>query len=275
MSFCEHCIDLKELPGSPQGSDETIGGVNTYVARGTKTGTLVIATDIFGNGIPNPKLIADNLSKQSGYSVYVPDIFPGGPIKPDDFILPKKASDGPPKDDVMGKNFENFGGWLGKGNSPEKTFPIYKAVIQAAAKNGPVGAIGYCYGCKLAFLASKETLVKGISLYHPALLEPQEAKEVNTPILLNQAELDPRESSLKTDFEPNTDADSYCSVFAGELKETWEKTLEGSKLDSRSKVYPNTVHGFGCRPDVNDPKVKAGWEESLGNVSKFFQEVLG
>lgn len=142
-------------------------------------------------GITNPKIVADKISKETGFTVYVPDIFPGGPIDTKDFQLPHKASDGPPKEDVMGKNFENFGNWLGKGNSPDKTYPIFKNVIEEASKNGPVGAIGYCYGGKLAFLASSDDIVKGIALYHPAMLEPDEADKVKTPVLINAAELEP------------------------------------------------------------------------------------
>jgi hypothetical protein len=63
-------------------------------------------------------------------------------------------------------------------------------------------------------------------------------------------------------------------VFSGEVKDTWMKTLSGKYLDSGSKVYPNTVHGFGCRPDVNDAKVKAGFEQSLDATSQFFTKVL-
>jgi dienelactone hydrolase len=137
--------------------------------------------------------VADALSSKTGLSVYVPDIFPGGPINPSDFVLPNKASDGPPKDDVMGKNFENFGAWMGKGNGPDKTYPIFKAVVEEVGKNGPVGAIGYCYGGKLVYLASADSIVKGIALYHPSLLEAQEASNVTTPTLINEAELDPRE----------------------------------------------------------------------------------
>jgi dienelactone hydrolase len=133
------------------------------------------------------------LAKQSGFTVYIPDIFPGGPIDPKDFTLPSKASDGPPGEDAMGKNFENFGNWMGKGNGPDKTYPIFKKVLEEVAKEGPVGAIGYCYGGKLAYLASNDSLVKGIALYHPSLLEPQEAENVKSPVLINGAELDPRE----------------------------------------------------------------------------------
>lgn len=48
MSFCEHCIDLKEIPGTASGSEQKVGGTTTYIAKGSKKGSIVIATDIFG-----------------------------------------------------------------------------------------------------------------------------------------------------------------------------------------------------------------------------------
>lgn len=255
MSFCEHCIDLKELPGTPKGAEATIGGVKTYVAKGSKTGSLVVATDIFGLGIVNPRIVADTFAEKTGFSVYVPDIFPGGPIDPKDFTMPAKASAGAPGEDVMGKNFENFGAWMNKGNSPDKTYQRYAAVVKEVSSTGPVGAIGYCYGAKLAVLAALDKSVKGIALYHASLLEPDEASKMTVPTLLNEAELDP--------------------LFSGDLKDTWEKTLKDKNLlDKRTKLYPNTVHGFGTRPDLNDPKVKAGYEDSVQATSQFFAEVL-
>jgi hypothetical protein len=69
MAFCEHCIDLKELPGTPAGKDETIGGIPTYVSKGSNgKGSIVLATDIFGLGILNPKIVADKFSKQTGFT---------------------------------------------------------------------------------------------------------------------------------------------------------------------------------------------------------------
>jgi carboxymethylenebutenolidase len=172
---------------------------------------IVLATDIFGTGITNPKIVADKMAKKTGFtgeryvlwresncssdsfSVYVPEIFPGGPIDPNDFQLPSKASEGMPDEKRMGSNMDNFGKWMGKDNGPDKTYPRFKAVVDEAAKKGPVGAVGYCYGGKLVVLASKEGAVKGVAIYHPAMLEPPEAEEIKTPVLINAAELDPSE----------------------------------------------------------------------------------
>jgi dienelactone hydrolase len=118
----------------------------------------------------------------------------------------------------MGKNFENFGNWIGKDNGPDKTYPRFKAVIDAAAKNGPVGAVGYCYGGKLAVLASKDATVKGVAIYHPAMLEPDEAGEVKTPILINAAEMDPSKSNQSNRIEV---MQLYLSLFFFPVSVLW------------------------------------------------------
>ena len=45
------------------------------------------ATDIFGLGIPNGKLIADALAQQTGFAVYVPDLFDGAWVPADSLKL--------------------------------------------------------------------------------------------------------------------------------------------------------------------------------------------
>ncbi|PWN41401.1 alpha/beta-hydrolase [Ceraceosorus guamensis] len=256
MSFCAGCIDLKELPGSPTGTEKQIAGLTVYVAEGSKKGSILIAPDIYGLGIVNPRIVADKLAKQSGFTVFAVDYFKGGQMKPEEFELPSKASEGAPDEAKMGKNFENFMAWFGKGNGPDKTFPLTKPVIEEAKKSGPVGVVGYCYGGKIASLAAQESgLVDGIALYHPSLLEPEEADKITTPVLINGAELDP--------------------LFAPELRQTWETKLKAKNLlDAASTTYPNTVHGFGLRPDLQDTQVKSGWEKSIDATSSFFNKVF-
>ncbi|CEH18278.1 CARBOXYMETHYLENEBUTENOLIDASE HOMOLOG [Ceraceosorus bombacis] len=168
MSFCAGCIDLKELPGSPTGTEKQIAGLTVYVAEGSKKGSILIAPDIYGLGIVNPRIVADKLAKQSGFTVFAVDYFKGGQMKPEEFELPSKASEGPPDEAKMGKNFENFMAW-----------------------------------------------------------------------------------------------------------QTWETKLKAKNLlDAASTTYPNTVHGFGLRPDLQDTQVKSGWEKSIDATSSFFNKVF-
>lgn len=85
QQFCQHCAELPgELTGNPAGSQMNVGGVECYVTRpGSSRGQIVLATDIFGLGITNSKIVADQLQKETGYTVTVPDYFRGTPMRPE------------------------------------------------------------------------------------------------------------------------------------------------------------------------------------------------
>lgn len=254
---CEHCLDLKEIPGTPTGKYEPVAGIQSYVKPGSKKGTVLLATDIFGLAIPNPALLADKYSEATGFTVVVPDLFRGDPINPKDFNLRKHAQDKDPQ--PMDAAFGAFMAWLGKDHGPDNSYPIISKLIEHYAPNGPIAISGYCYGAKLAVLAAAKggaaSPVKGIVLNHPSMLEPAEAKEIKVPTLLNMAEFDP--------------------IFTPEVKTEWTKTLEANNvLDPASKTYPGTVHGFTCRPDLSRPELKQAYESAAENTVKFFSKVL-
>jgi len=253
--FCQHCITLHEIPGEPTGSQKDIAGVGCYVAQGSgNKGTVLLATDIYGLGIQNPKIIADTIAKQGGFQVVVPDVFKGDAISPNDFKLPKHSSEGPPSQEQQDANGKAMGDWVGRGHSPDETFPLLQKVLDAVKSEGPVGIIGYCYGGRLAATAA----IKGLApvvINHPAMLSPEEASQVQSNVLLNQADFDP--------------------MFSGEVKETWNEVLKkNGKLSSLSKTYPSTVHGFGCRPDLSQAELKTAYEQALANSVAFFKENL-
>lgn len=169
-------------------------------------------------------------------------------------MFPAHTEDGPPSDEQMQKNMGNMGAWVGKGHSPNETYPLTKKVIDAVKAHGPVGIVGFCYGGKIAGLAAQDGVVKSAAIYHAAMLEPEEASKVQVPVLLNMADWDP--------------------TFNG-VEEAWQKTLkENGHLDSRSKKYKGTIHGFGSRPHQDKPDVLAAHKEALTNTATFFKETL-
>src|ERR1700750_485338 len=82
--------------GQPQGVEELIHGLNTYVIgnRTNPRGIIVIYSDIFGLSLPNNKLIADSYAKSGEWLVYLPDFFKGDPVslKFADVAIPADAS---------------------------------------------------------------------------------------------------------------------------------------------------------------------------------------
>jgi dienelactone hydrolase len=75
------CITGALHDGEPKGTVETVAGLPTYVVKPTsgtsKSGIIVIITDIFGWDFPNSRLLADEYAERSGRVVYVPDLMNG------------------------------------------------------------------------------------------------------------------------------------------------------------------------------------------------------
>ena len=81
MTICANCVSGHVLPGQPVGSTNPSDGSylalrNPAVAPLNKT-AIVLLTDVFGLGLRNSKLLADQFASRLGYDVYVPDLFDG------------------------------------------------------------------------------------------------------------------------------------------------------------------------------------------------------
>jgi carboxymethylenebutenolidase len=254
--FCQHCAELPgELKGTPSGDIKDVAGVPTYVTKSQSgSGSIILATDIYGLGITNAKIVADTLAQEAGITVYAPDYFKGDPMKTSDFVFPKSTEEDKPSEDQMGANMKNMGEWVQKGHGPDVTYPMVKSLISELSSKGSVGIVGFCYGGKIAGLAAQDGNVKGAAIYHAAMLEESEADNVKVPVLLNMADWDP--------------------TFNG-VEEAWQAKLkEKNLLDSRSKKYSKTIHGFGSRPDQSKPEIMEAYKEALSNTAEFFKKTL-
>ena len=80
MGAC--CISGVVHDGTPQGREDTIGGLPTYIAEPSDKSTaktVVFITDIFGWKFKNVRLLADQYAK-AGLYCYVPDVLEGDPL---------------------------------------------------------------------------------------------------------------------------------------------------------------------------------------------------
>jgi hypothetical protein len=73
-------------PGSKQsheaqGTEEEIGGVNTY-KTGQGKSAIVLFTDVFGNSFINSRKLADSFAEGAQATVLIPDLFNGDPLDP-------------------------------------------------------------------------------------------------------------------------------------------------------------------------------------------------
>src|ERR1700761_3569610 len=145
--------------GQPQGKEELLHGLNTYVV-GNKTnprGVIVIYSDIFGLPLPNNKLIADAYAKSGEWLVYLPDFFKGDPM------TLKFADVAIPVDAAKQSSLSKFTGYLATGPAMiawmarHKQGPTDKTCMdflgqlrRATPKNQKIGIVGMCWGGKYA-----------------------------------------------------------------------------------------------------------------------------
>jgi dienelactone hydrolase len=81
--YCRDCVSGVINSGTPTGSETTVHGLPTYVARpeGQSKGLIVIIPDSFGWVFPNSRVLADKYAHDGGFTVYLPD-FMGGKSSP-------------------------------------------------------------------------------------------------------------------------------------------------------------------------------------------------
>jgi len=72
MSEC--CKSGYKWNGSPEGREEKIGDLKTYVAGDNKDAAILIVHDVFGWTLPNVRILADHYAKEANATVYLVDL---------------------------------------------------------------------------------------------------------------------------------------------------------------------------------------------------------
>ncbi|THH28854.1 hypothetical protein EUX98_g5337 [Antrodiella citrinella] len=234
MSLCKDCVSGVRHEGTPTGTWETIGGVNTYVAKPTvdypKEKAILFLVDIFGPQLINARLLADDFAL-NGFQVYVPDLFDNDPV---------------PEDALETGNFD-LGAWFGK-HGPVIARPILDKVIAALKESGitSIATTGYCYGGRLGFDLAFEGITAVTVVAHPSLLQApadlEKYAQTKVPLLINSCTVD---TQFPISSQEKADEILGNGKFApGYKREYWD----------------GCTHGFAVRGDLSDPKVKAGKE---------------
>ncbi|KAL7757060.1 hypothetical protein ACKLNR_014053 [Fusarium oxysporum f. sp. zingiberi] len=179
-----------------QGSYEEIGGLKSYVTgpADAKKGILAIY-DIFGyfpQSIQDGDILATNHKQQ--YRVIIPDWFEGRPC-PIDWYPPNTS-----------EKQENLGAFFQK-HPPTKVAGQVPELLKAAKAKYPEiidwAIIGYCWGGKVVSLVTKadSTLFKAGAECHPAMVDPQDAEGIKTPLILLASKEEPDDAVKQ--FEAN------------------------------------------------------------------------
>ncbi|KAH8654700.1 dienelactone hydrolase family protein [Ilyonectria robusta] len=223
-----------------QGSYEEVGGLKSYVTgpADAKKGILAIY-DIFGyfpQSIQGADILATNHKQQ--YRVLIPDWFEGSPC-PIDWYPPNT----PEKQENLGAFFQK--------NPPTKVAGQVPELLKAAKAKYPEiidwAIIGYCWGGKVVSLVTKadSTIFKAGAECHPAMVDPQDAEGIRTPLIL---------------LASKEEADDAVKQF--------EANLQGPK---HVETFKDQIHGWmAARADLDDPRVKEEYVRGYKTVLSFF-----
>lgn len=260
MSLSSCCVSGHLHSGTPKGSEQTIGGLPTYVT-GSGNKTVVFVTDIFGYKLNNVRILADEFADQ-GFKVVIPDLFDGDYV--DESLLKAIApQQSDPEPSVVQKGVDgakvaaSLGPWVAK-HREAVTKPILIKFIEAVkAEGGKVGTVGFCWGGRYSILLCSDNDYPSLDAAvanHPSFLSvPDEVKAVNKPVLIQVG-------------------DSDAMLSADQAKEC--KEIFSGKADSEVTIFPGAVHGFTVRGDQNNEKEKQHKTEAADAAIKFLQKHL-
>lgn len=254
------CCPVGSLPYlasdyAAKGSVVDVGGAEVYLApapEGAKSGILM-CPDVWGWNGGRVRAVADGLAEQ-GYMVIVGKflVTPG---------MPGTDGDALPPDGQFDMDWIKTFPW-------ETQKPKVDACLKYLAANGidKMGVMGFCYGGHLSCWASKDLpfpIACGV-VCHPSMQLEQFAFGGDLPALL---------SGIKAPF---------LFAPAGNDLTTWgEETPNGALLKQSAcgadcvwKPYPDMSHGWSCRGDLSDEKVKRDVDLVLKDAISFFAKYL-
>ncbi|KAI1378075.1 alpha/beta-hydrolase [Hypoxylon crocopeplum] len=239
-STAEDCpatgVSIIAHSGEPVGQEQVYNEINMYVTGNTSDVGVLYLTDVFGIQLLENKLLADSFGR-AGYLTVAPDMFNGTPAP----------------GDINGQPDFNTTEFLAK-HAPDATDPIIATAIDFMRTElgvKKVVATGYCFGGRYSFRVLAEG--KGVDVAfaaHPSLLEDAEISAITGPASVAAADAD--------DLTPP------------ERRAVIESLLLETGFPYSLALYGGTMHGFGVRANVSDPKQKFGKEEAFFQAIRWF-----
>ncbi|TBU47534.1 alpha/beta-hydrolase [Dichomitus squalens] len=249
MSLCADCFKGVRHEGTPEGTTQTIGGIECYVATPAgdypKDKVVLYLSDAFGLKFENNLLLADDFAR-NGFKVVIPDLFDDEPAPLDAFV-PDSTFD--------------FWGWLDR-HPVERAKVIVRSVIDVLKTEGVTrfGTLGYCYGGRLSFDFAFTGDFHAVAVSHPSLLKTPDLQKyfevAKAPLLINSCEVDRQ--------------------FGPELQQVADEIFgKGKFAPGYQRTYwPGCVHGFAVRGDLSKPEVKAGKEGAFKASVEWLRKYL-
>lgn len=230
---------------------DRLGGLEYYLAKSGETASdskaIVLGTDIFGLGLPNPKIMADLFAERTRLDVYVPDYFQGEYMDQKELKPPGGTGPTPLAQEWRKKySIDNVRPGVEAFCRALKTEKGYKRL----------GFVGYCYGGVLSVLLAAEQSPTDVSVCaHPGKLDLADFENVRKPLAMVLAEQD----HIFDDQKP--------AALAILDRIQSEHAVPIAIYDQ----HAGTTHGFGCRPDLENEAVKRAWELAAEETVGWFE----
>jgi len=233
----------------PKGDYKTVGGLKTYVTGPDSASEAILYIfDIFGY-FPQTLQGADILATsdpERKYRVFIPDFFEDNPG--DISWIPANTDE---KRKALAEFFKT------KADIPTVLAKV-PGIVANAGKLAPDGSgftkwaiIGCCWGAKVASLAAGQDNVvfKAAVQCHPALLDPNDAKQVTAPMAV-LASKDEAVDAVKA-YQENLKVPNYVETFSTQ------------------------IHGWmAARSNLEDPEVRKEYERGYRTALDFLHEHL-
>ncbi|KAJ7288367.1 hypothetical protein C8J57DRAFT_1279972, partial [Mycena rebaudengoi] len=135
--------------------------------------------------------------------------------------------------------------------------------IQASKKYEKLGVIGYCFGGGLASrLGASTEFFSSIMLVHPSFsTDADTIKAIKAPTAWSCAE------GEDDTFLTPAKLDQIEALYG-------ERKGKENYVDYEIKVYKDTAHGFGARPNLAYPEVKEGYEKAFQQAVDWFNRTI-
>lgn len=244
----EACCNIPPIVSKdyqPKGDYITVADLKTYATgpSDAKYGILVIY-DIFGfwpQTIQGADILAHSNTERS-YRVFMPDFFEGNPAD-----ISWYPPDNPDKK-------QKLQGFLQGPAEPHKAAQKISEITEDLKQKYPSieswGVVGYCWGAKMVSVACCDgRLFKAAAECHPAMLDVEDAKKVQIPIVILASK--DEDKDVVKDFEASLQVP--CHV----------------------EIYADQVHGWmAARANLDDARPKSEYERGYRTLVNFFHEHL-
>jgi len=224
-------------------------------------------TNAFGLAGNNHQLIADEIAKRLSVDVYVPDLFQGAaPFPAEKMLRYTPEEPGTPMPFIAKLWFwwvvlTNFSSALkARAGALDGTVNGFFTALKAEKTYEKIGAIGYCLGGGAAIRLAATEWIDSVVIAHPSSHSAAEVQAIRVPAAWICPEDDNRMSvAAKIEYEALL---------------TRRKESNNNPVEYEFKTYDGTVHGFACRPNLENPKVKLAFTGALDQTVAWFGKTL-